>query len=338
MDVITASTGCVTDIASFCPHRITSAPPAPCTKRAQFSINGSQLSRFTVPLCPRRHFSSTYARSGSSNNSTHRTSDIRSHDSKRSHDVASATHSLDAVFDRESSSSVDTNDTSVSLIYYLLPFLPLAFFSSSYPAFAASILASSPATPLHSPSSSPQMRFSLHDLFLSPSLSPFHSSLNDTSLHCSPSLALPDSLPLLLASADPSSQSSLSLFQWLQSQLQVAVDLAASSGPAGPVIFISAYIIAAVLFIPGSVLTLAAGYLFGPLQGTAVVSVASTTAAAIAFLIARSVALGPTASRPLTAVFISRSTVFCCCLMRDGRLSEPQAKQPFRRSHQQSVF
>ncbi|MCO5168737.1 MAG: VTT domain-containing protein [Planctomycetes bacterium] len=59
------------------------------------------------------------------------------------------------------------------------------------------------------------------------------------------------------------------------------------AGPWGPVVFAGGYALAALLLLPGSVLTLAAGALFGPLLGTAVVSLASTTAAALAFLIAR---------------------------------------------------
>jgi uncharacterized membrane protein YdjX (TVP38/TMEM64 family) len=55
----------------------------------------------------------------------------------------------------------------------------------------------------------------------------------------------------------------------------------------GPIGFGLAYIVAALLFVPGAALTLAAGAIFGLLKGTAIVSVASTTAAAIAFLIAR---------------------------------------------------
>jgi len=58
-------------------------------------------------------------------------------------------------------------------------------------------------------------------------------------------------------------------------------------GVRGPVVFALAYILAAVLFVPGSALTLAAGAVFGLWRGTAIVSIASTTAAAIAFLIGR---------------------------------------------------
>ena len=44
---------------------------------------------------------------------------------------------------------------------------------------------------------------------------------------------------------------------------------------------------AVLLFVPGSVLTIGAGLVFGLLWGTVIVSVASTAAAALAFLIAR---------------------------------------------------
>ena len=47
------------------------------------------------------------------------------------------------------------------------------------------------------------------------------------------------------------------------------------------------YIVAALLFVPGSILTLGAGYVFGLVSGTVIVSLASTATAALAFLIAR---------------------------------------------------
>ena len=50
------------------------------------------------------------------------------------------------------------------------------------------------------------------------------------------------------------------------------------------------YIIACVLFLPGSVLTLGAGVLFGVLKGSIVVSVGSTLGACTAFLVGRTVA------------------------------------------------
>jgi len=53
------------------------------------------------------------------------------------------------------------------------------------------------------------------------------------------------------------------------------------------IVFGLAYVVAALLFVPSAALTLASGALFGPLWGTATVSVSSTTAAALAFLITR---------------------------------------------------
>jgi uncharacterized membrane protein YdjX (TVP38/TMEM64 family) len=55
----------------------------------------------------------------------------------------------------------------------------------------------------------------------------------------------------------------------------------------GPVVFGLLYVLATVLFVPGLVLTLAAGTFFGLWVGTLIVSVAATTGAALAFLIAR---------------------------------------------------
>lgn len=65
---------------------------------------------------------------------------------------------------------------------------------------------------------------------------------------------------------------------------------AESLGFWGPFALGAAYVIAALAFVPGSALTLAAGAIFGLLWGTITVSVASTTAAALAFLIARYIA------------------------------------------------
>jgi uncharacterized membrane protein YdjX (TVP38/TMEM64 family) len=58
-------------------------------------------------------------------------------------------------------------------------------------------------------------------------------------------------------------------------------------GPTGGVLYGVFYVIAALLFVPGLPLTLGAGYLFGFLWGTILVSAASTAASGLAFLIAR---------------------------------------------------
>ena len=55
----------------------------------------------------------------------------------------------------------------------------------------------------------------------------------------------------------------------------------------GYVIFIAAYALAAVLFFPGSLMTIGAGLAFGLWRGFAVVSAGATLGAAFAFLIAR---------------------------------------------------
>jgi uncharacterized membrane protein YdjX (TVP38/TMEM64 family) len=55
----------------------------------------------------------------------------------------------------------------------------------------------------------------------------------------------------------------------------------------GPLAFIGIYIAAVVAFLPGSVITLAGGALFGPIWGTIIVSISSTVGAALAFLAGR---------------------------------------------------
>lgn len=55
----------------------------------------------------------------------------------------------------------------------------------------------------------------------------------------------------------------------------------------GVLLFILVYIFATVLFFPASILTIGAGFIFGVLLGTVVVSIAATAGAALAFLIAR---------------------------------------------------
>jgi uncharacterized membrane protein YdjX (TVP38/TMEM64 family) len=61
----------------------------------------------------------------------------------------------------------------------------------------------------------------------------------------------------------------------------------ASAGAAGPLTFILIYALAAVLFLPGSVLTLAGGALFGPLWGTLFNLIGATLGATLAFLVSR---------------------------------------------------
>jgi len=68
-------------------------------------------------------------------------------------------------------------------------------------------------------------------------------------------------------------------------------------GAAGYLAFFAIYVVAALLLVPGAALTIAAGFLFGLLRGTATVFLAATTAAGLAFLIARHVARGAVEAR-----------------------------------------
>jgi uncharacterized membrane protein YdjX (TVP38/TMEM64 family) len=58
-------------------------------------------------------------------------------------------------------------------------------------------------------------------------------------------------------------------------------------GALGPFVYVGLYVIAVVLAIPGSAITVVAGVLFGSVIGILVVSVASVTGATCAFLISR---------------------------------------------------
>lgn len=75
----------------------------------------------------------------------------------------------------------------------------------------------------------------------------------------------------------------LPLNDWLQSFQQLVSELGAFGG----VLYGVVYVLAALLFVPGSLLTLGAGLVFGIFWGTVIVSAASTAAATLAFLIAR---------------------------------------------------
>jgi len=60
----------------------------------------------------------------------------------------------------------------------------------------------------------------------------------------------------------------------------------------GPVVFILGYAVATVAFVPGSLLTLAAGAIFGLAEGTAYVLVGASLGACAAFLVSRYLARG----------------------------------------------
>ena len=73
----------------------------------------------------------------------------------------------------------------------------------------------------------------------------------------------------------------------IQQLLREALDRISSLGSWGGVSFIVLYVLATVFFVPGFILTLAAGVLFGVVWGSVAVSVASIAGATLAFLIGR---------------------------------------------------
>lgn len=72
-----------------------------------------------------------------------------------------------------------------------------------------------------------------------------------------------------------------------QDLLEPVLDWISGLGAWGPAIYIAIFVFASLLFVPGSVLTLGAGALFGLLKGSVCVSVASFLSAIGAFLISR---------------------------------------------------
>ncbi|MBK1989319.1 TVP38/TMEM64 family protein [Sphaerospermopsis aphanizomenoides BCCUSP55] len=73
----------------------------------------------------------------------------------------------------------------------------------------------------------------------------------------------------------------------LQELLQISVIWVQSLGIWGPIAFILIYNLATLLFIPGSVLTLKGGCLFGLFWGSVYVLIAATTGAILAFIVGR---------------------------------------------------
>ena len=64
----------------------------------------------------------------------------------------------------------------------------------------------------------------------------------------------------------------------------------ASFGAIAPLIYIGLYLVSTVFFLPGSPVTVLAGFVFGPLWGILYASIASIISVSVAFLIARYVA------------------------------------------------
>jgi uncharacterized membrane protein YdjX (TVP38/TMEM64 family) len=79
--------------------------------------------------------------------------------------------------------------------------------------------------------------------------------------------------------------------------LKKALDGIAALGPWGPPIFVLLYVLATVLFLPGWILTLGAGVVYGVVKGSVLVSISATLGATAAFLVGRYVARGWVAAR-----------------------------------------
>lgn len=84
----------------------------------------------------------------------------------------------------------------------------------------------------------------------------------------------------------------ISRFVDIPGALQAALDWIEGLGVLGALVYIALYILATVFLLPGSILTLGAGAIYGPLIGTLVVSIASTLGATAAFLVGRYFARG----------------------------------------------
>ena len=83
----------------------------------------------------------------------------------------------------------------------------------------------------------------------------------------------------------------------LKDALHQALTWIRDLGAVGPLVFAGIYVIAAVALVPGSILTLGAGVIFGVLKGTMIVAVSATLGATAAFLIGRYLARDWVASK-----------------------------------------
>ena len=78
----------------------------------------------------------------------------------------------------------------------------------------------------------------------------------------------------------------------VQDLLKNALEEVRGLGPTGPMVFLGIYVLATIFFLPGSILTLGAGVVFGVAKGSIIVSVSSTLGATCAFLAGRYLARG----------------------------------------------
>ena len=79
-------------------------------------------------------------------------------------------------------------------------------------------------------------------------------------------------------------------FAQLQQQLVSLLEWIEGLGAIAPIVFILAYIVITVAFLPASIVTLGAGFVFGVVQGSILVFIGAMLGATAAFLIGRFVA------------------------------------------------
>src|ERR1700688_1961104 len=79
--------------------------------------------------------------------------------------------------------------------------------------------------------------------------------------------------------------------------LRATLEWTKSLGPLGPIVFIAIYVAACVFFIPGSILTIGAGAVFGVVRGSIYVSIAATLGAIASLIVGRSLARDWVSSR-----------------------------------------
>ncbi len=102
-----------------------------------------------------------------------------------------------------------------------------------------------------------------------------------------------------------------------------ALEAARAAGLAGRVAFGCAYVLAAVLMLPNSPLTVGAGHAFGPVVGVLIAAPGSCLAACVPFLLGRTLLHGPVMRRlgrvngfPLVAKALRRSGLKVVALLR----------------------
>jgi uncharacterized membrane protein YdjX (TVP38/TMEM64 family) len=74
----------------------------------------------------------------------------------------------------------------------------------------------------------------------------------------------------------------------IRTNLLAFQDWARGAGALGVTLYILLYVLATVAFLPGWILSVGAGLIYGVVAGTAIISLASTAGATLAFLLARS--------------------------------------------------